>query len=132
MNFSFDMVWIPSFDADDASVIEQNGAVGQGGNFPIVRHHNQRCPFFPVKLQEQVEYGPPVFGIQVSGWFIGKYDFGEIDERPADGHALHLTTGELVWKVGLPVRQTDPLQERPGSFGGRGIVLELGRKHDIL
>ena len=51
----------------DEPIAHRDHPVGVAGNLRIVRHQDQRCPFFPVQRQQQVQHVPAVCAVQIAG-----------------------------------------------------------------
>ena len=46
-------------------------------------------------VAEEIHDRVPIFGVEISGWLIGKQNHGVTDESACDGDALLLAAGEL-------------------------------------
>ena len=66
-----------------------------GGDFGIVRRDDQRRLSFRDDRIKQFDDFLAGMRIEIAGGFIGENQFRLIDERPGDGHALALATGQF-------------------------------------
>ena len=62
------------------------------------------------------------FGVQSAGGFVSQQDLGIVDQRPGDGHTLHLTAGHLIGLLVQLVAQAHLFQRFDGSAAALGFL----------
>src|SRR5271165_6880814 len=75
-----------------------------------------------MQVVEQLEHLESRAAVQVARGLVGEHDDGVVGERPRNGHALALPTGQGRGEVASPVGETDTVEEL-----GRTATSELGR-----
>ena len=87
----------------------------------IVGYDDDSQPFL-VELLEQSDDGFTGRAVKIAGGFVGQKQFGAVDQRSGDGHALHLAAGQFMRamiapmvEANLPKQLLKPL--RIGSSG---------------
>jgi hypothetical protein len=69
----------------------------------VVRGDQRRQPMRAVQTLQQLEHGPSILLVQISGGFIGQQHGRSRDERPSDCHALLFPSGKLSGAVFRPI-----------------------------
>ena len=93
------------FDASDESVLDMDNLIGLVGNTAFVGYHHDGHSLFLVQFLQQVHHFHARFGVEGSGRFIGKDDFGFGDEGTGDGYTLLLSSRHLVGIMVGPLLQ---------------------------
>ena len=81
--------------ADYFPVEEVDGALGTGGVFLGVCHHDDGGAF-GIEFLEELHDLPSILGVEVTCRFIGEYELWTCHHGTGDGHALLLASGELL------------------------------------
>lgn len=64
-------------------------------DFLVVGHDDYRRLVFGGDLSQHVDHDPGALGIECGGWLVGEDNAWIVGERPCDGDALCLPSGEL-------------------------------------
>ena len=97
-------------------------------------HHHDRLSLGDQPL-EDLKNGFSGDTIQVAGWFVGDDHVRVVDQRPGNGDALFLSTGDVRRDLVSMVGDFDHLQQFERPFladGGLVGTQKVGRQHDIL
>ena len=129
-----------AFVRQDLAIAQGDAAMGEGCDGGIVGDEDERCALPLVEVEEKVEDGLPVGGVEVAGGFVGEDDGGLEDEGAGESDALLLTAGELDGVVIGAVGEADGGEEGAGAgeaFGGGatgklGVGVELVGEEDIF
>ena len=81
--------------------------VGMLGDVFFVRDHDDGAALVVQPVEELQDLGRGR-EVEVAGGLVDEQHFGVADERPGDGHALHLAAGELIGVMVGAVGQADP------------------------
>ena len=81
------------------AVDDVDSAVGELGQFLIVRHDNERLSQFVAEFEEELVQFGFVVGVERTRRLVGENHIGLIHQRPCHGHALLLATAQLVGLV---------------------------------
>ena len=84
-----------------------------GRDIRIVRHEHQRHAASAAHLQQQVEHVPAVRAVQVAGRFVGQNQRRIVGERPRDGDALLLASGQLRRVMVAAIVQSHLVEQAP-------------------
>ena len=87
------------------------------GQFRVVSDHNYQA--LAGHLLQQVHHLHRRGGVQCASGLVGQHNFGVIDQRTRNGHALHLPTRQLRGPLVRMLRQTHSFQ------GGQGTASSL-------
>ena len=69
-------------------------AVGAGGYLFVVGDDDEGGMLFALNLEEEAQDAFGIGAVQVAGGFVGKQDFGAVDESTSDRGTLELAAGE--------------------------------------
>ena len=87
------------------------------------------------QLLQQVKNQPAVFGVQISGWLVGKDDLRIRGQRPGDGHPLLLAAGQHGRQT-LEIALVQPHRPQlfPGDLprSGGGDLFQFHGEGDVL
>jgi hypothetical protein len=97
----------------------------------IVRHDDQRAAISLGKIEQEIDNHLSIFGIEVSGGFVGKENSRIVDERTGYRHPLLLASTEFRGQVVHAARQADALEEF-ASPGGRRLPPDESWQQNIL
>ena len=87
------------------------------GQLGVVGDHDYQA--LAGHLLQQVHHLHRRGGVQCAGGLVGQHNFGVIDQRTCNGHALHLPTRQLGGPLVRVLRQTHSFQ------GGQGAASSL-------
>jgi len=96
---------------DDRAVVNVNHARGLAGDRRVVADHDDRLAR-GVQLLEQPDDALARGRVQVARGLVREHDRRSFDQRAGDGHALHLSAGELRGLVLQAVGEADALSMR--------------------
>src|SRR5689334_8284031 len=105
----------------DASVFDEDGAIGEVGDIALVRHENDGEPLpidAPKKSHELVRGAT----VERAGGFVGQKQLRTGYERAGHGDPLSLTAGKLRRVVVGARSESDPVE----VFGGHLIAVSSG------
>lgn len=116
----------------DFAALDANDAIGSFGKFRVVRHEDERRPFFLVHIKNQVFDHVASFGVQVAGRFIRKEDLWLVGKSPGNRHTLLFTTGKLAGIMGNPITKAYLLKQGLSFFFGVFSFFQFQGYHHIL
>src|SRR5262245_34270255 len=102
------------------------------GERRVVSHEQQRRAGVAIELDEQVDDGTAVLGVEASGRLVGEQDLGPVGERARDRNALLFTARELRRIVVGAVAESNALEKLPPSVHLPIPPLKLHRDEHIL
>src|SRR5215472_18878982 len=76
---------------NDDAVAHVHHAIKISGRFRVVRDHHDGLAELLVQLAEHLKDGFGVFGVEISGRFVGQQNFWFVDDGARDGHTLLLS-----------------------------------------
>ncbi|MCY1529430.1 hypothetical protein D9M68_645740 [compost metagenome] len=119
----------------DDAVVEHGDTVGHGQGFGLVvgdvDHRETELVVQALDLELHLLAQLLVEGAE---WFVHQHDVGGEDQRPGEGHALALATGELAWIASTEVLQLDQGQVF-FDFGADfffGLLTDFQRVGEVL
>ena len=103
------------------------------GQLRVVGHHDHQTVFGD--LFQQLHHLYAGFAVQGAGWFVRQQNVRIIDQRPGDGHPLHLSAGHLAGLLVQLLSQSHLLQGSlcplaplcPGDAGNGQGQLHIGQ-----
>src|ERR671916_708188 len=102
---------VPSYDADDAAVGQEQDAVGAGRRARVVRDHDRRLAVELDRLAQQRQHLVPGLRVEVAGRLVGEQDGRLGDQRAGDRDALLLAAGQLRRTVVAAVVEAHALEQ---------------------
>src|SRR5262245_2651017 len=102
------------------------------GERRVVSHEQQRRAGVAIQVDEQVDDGTAVLGVEAAGRLVGEEDLGLVGERARDRHTLLFTTRELRRIVVGAVAESNLLEKLPPSVHLPIPPLKLHRDEHIL
>ena len=120
--------------ARDVSVTQRDVAAAVLCDLGVVRHEDDRAPR-GVELLEKHQHLETRPRIEIARRLVREDHRRVVDQRPGDGHALHLSARHLVALVQQAVAQPHGLQCRDGTLAPLGrLVLRVvhQRQLDVL
>ena len=105
----------------DATVDEDDPAIGGSGNFFTVGDENDSGFFFSGELGDEIDDHGAGGGVEIAGGFVGEKDRGLVDESTSEGGSLELSTGQLVGAMVGAVGELDGFKEIVGTVTSRGV-----------
>ena len=126
--------WVaPGELADDATVGEEEDAVGDRSGPRFVGDHHDRLPEVLDRVAEQLEDLGARRRVEVAGRLVGEHDVGLGDERPRDRDALLLAAGELRPVGARAGRRARRSRRAPRTNAGVGLLArDREREPDVL
>ena len=127
---------VPQLNDPGGVFLRQLRVVGHHDHKPVLRH-------FPQQLHN-LDAG---VAVQSAGRFIGQENIRVVDQRPRDGHALHLSAGHLAKAMAAPAGPQDVviaadtivvcggrILGKPGTEERAAEMLRLlsGRDHQVM
>src|SRR5215469_12200617 len=118
-----------SFAGTQNAVFQRQDAVTTRGERQIVRHDEGRQFVHTMQPFQQLEHGPSILLVQISGRFICQQHGRPGDERPCNRHALLFPSREFPRAVIGPVFQPDLREPLPRFFkrGGEFLTAQQQR-----
>src|SRR5215469_9332649 len=118
-----------SFAGTQNAVFQRQDAVTTRGERQIVRHDEGRQFVHTMQPFQQLEHGPSILLVQISGRFICQQHGRPGDERPCNRHALLFPSREFPRAVIGPVFQADLREPLPRFFkrGGEFLTAQQQR-----
>ena len=107
------------------AVAQTDRARGAGGEFDVVRDHDQRRACLGIEVEDEFDDALARLGVEVAGRLVGEEDRGTVDERPCERNALLLAAGELRGVVAAAFLQAD-LAEEVGRLRGQRAARACG------
>lgn len=116
------------------AVDDVDSAVGELGQFLIVRHDNERLSQFVAEFKEELVQFGLVVGVERTRRLVGENHVGLIHQRPRHGHTLLLATAQLVGLVLRTVLKSHKLEEFEGALTefAMGAAGNHSRNHDVF
>src|SRR5215831_2292565 len=112
-----------SFAGTQNAVFQRQDAVATRGERQIVRHDQRRQFVHAMQPFQQLEHGPSILLVQISGRFICQQHGRPSDERPCHRHALLFPSREFPRTVIGPAFQSDLREPLPRFFKSGGEFL---------
>jgi hypothetical protein len=104
------------------AVFKPQHAVASCRESQIVRRNQRRQLVLAMQPLQQLENGPSILLVQVSGGFICQQHARPSDERPGDRHALLFPSGKLPCAVVGSVREPNLREPLPRRFQRRSEI----------
>ena len=116
------------------AVDDVDSAVGELGQFFVVRHDNERLSQFVAEFKEELVQFGLVVGVERTRRLVGENHIGLIHQRPRHGHALLLATAQFVGLVFRTVLKSHKLEEFECALTEftMGAAGNHSRNHDVF
>ena len=88
----------------DRSIPQMDGATSERGGLLAVGRQEDGHAALGIQGRQEFQHLSPRLGVQVPRRLIRQQDGRPVDQRPPDGHALHLAARQFVRPVVLPVK----------------------------
>lgn len=122
------------FRHDDLTVLQVDGAVGDGSQFLIVGDDDESLSEFVAQVEEQLMEFGLVLGVETARRFIGQNDGRIVYQGASHGHALLFTAGKFGWLVVGAVGESHKCQKFFSALLGLAVTLacDKGWNHHVL
>ena len=102
----------------DGAIADDQGAVAGLGELLVVGDDDQGDAMLGGQIEEDFHDIGAVFRVEISGGFIGKEDFGFVDDGSGDGHPLLFAAGKFGRQVLAALSQAHAFEGSQGGLGG--------------
>ncbi len=102
----------------DGAIADDESAVAGLGELMIVGDDDESDAVFGGKIEEDAHDIGAIFGIEITGGFVGEKHFRFVNDSSSDGDALLFAAGEFGGEVVGAVGQADALEGEQGRGGG--------------
>jgi acyl-CoA thioesterase-1 len=117
---------------NEAAAFELDDATGFAGEIEIMSDQDESCAGGGVEVEEEVDDAVAGFVIKIAGGFVGKENFGAIEEGASESDTLLLAAGELGGVMVETFGEADLFEETGGEIADTALTAEFERNHDIL
>ena len=119
-----------NFLVGNLAVMQFDAAVGQAGDYGVVRDHHDGASL-AMQFAQQAQDDLFVDRIQIAGGLVGQNDFRIVDQGARDAHPLLLAAGELGGQMPGAVFQAHVGQRRERLLLV-GHAVKVLRQHDVF
>ena len=118
--------------SDDQSILHLVNPIAELGDYRIVGHEKQRFASFLHDSLQQLEGAARIFGVEISGRFVGQDHVGIIRQRARDRHALLFAAGKMPAGTLQFAAQAHCLEQVRGAFAHFVFASAASRRIGIM
>src|SRR5258708_27204255 len=117
--------------AHQVAVLESQDAVRILRNIGLVSYDDDGHARLAIELLKDAHDFDAGARVESAGRLVGKNNLRIVDERPRDGHALLLASGQLAGMMVLAPRETHAVERPPRSFLAVAIRLTVIQQRQL-